>query len=172
VNMEEVDSCSEVESEKLLFLGEPSIPSEEIKTPPEIDMSAAIALTRSKVAQGWIGRPLLEFEYPDYPGAYPSMDMVKPITCPFVGGPGARPEAKLLELLHCVDCPSDAAWACRASLPMHESSLAKLKPLIDQYEVRRLMYLLDNSNPASLSSRELEMTRDQLYEKICTVFNG
>jgi len=172
VNMDEIDSSSEMESEKLFFLGEPSIPSEEIKTPPEIDMSAAIALTRSKVSHGWIGRPLLEFEYPDYPGAYHAMDMVKPVTCPFPGGACFRPESKLLELLHCVECASDAAWACRASLPVHESSLSKLKPLTEQYEVRRLMHLLDNNNPANLSPRELEMTRDQLFEKICTVFNG
>jgi hypothetical protein len=174
-NLEEIDgvgSSSDSEYDKSYIIGEASIPTDEIKTPPELDMTAAIALTRSKVGQGWVGRPLLESEYPDYPGAYASMDSVRPITCPFPGAQCVKPESKLLELIHSNDCSSDAAWTCRASLPIHESSLLKLKPLTEQYEVLRLMHLLEWTNPAKLSSRELEMIRDQLYEKICTVFNG
>jgi hypothetical protein len=167
----ELSPGTDTDYEKHSFVGDGAIPCDEIKTPPEIDYSGAAVLTRSKVAKGWVGRPLLEFEYPDHPGAYSAMEKVEPILCPFVSAVHFRPESKLLELIHSIEDSSDASWACRASLPMNEASLIKLKPLADQYDVRRMMHVLDSSNPAKLSYRELETIREQLYEKICSVFN-
>jgi hypothetical protein len=39
-------------------------------------------LNEARVASGWIGTPLLESEYPNLPGAYPSIDTVRPVENP------------------------------------------------------------------------------------------
>eukprot|EP00475_Leptophrys_vorax_P033258 TRINITY_DN5203_c0_g1_i1.p1 TRINITY_DN5203_c0_g1~~TRINITY_DN5203_c0_g1_i1.p1 ORF type:complete len:762 (+),score=179.43 TRINITY_DN5203_c0_g1_i1:228-2513(+) len=123
-----------------------------------------------KVDAGWVGRPLLSDEYPGMSGAYAGVDSVEAIRCVPVQYSTQVAEASLFELLHSLECDTDAAWTCRALLPKHDrqASLFKLRPIAEKFDVRRMVHVLDPRNASSykISPGEMYRLRMQFFDKI------
>lgn len=73
-------------------------------------------------------------------------------------------------MVHGLECSTDAAWICRAALPMQEGTLSKLSVICEQFEIRQMMHMLDHTNPALLSEHEYRALETQLFEKLCSLF--
>lgn len=61
----------------------------------ESELPSAISSTRAKTSLGWVGEPLMEASFPSFPGAYPSVDKIVPLTCPSPFLRGFRPESRV-----------------------------------------------------------------------------
>lgn len=126
---------------------------------------------REHIVRGFIGRPLLESEFPDHDGCYTSLACVNAIHRPPVISPDVTSESRILELIADAESTSSTAWSVKAMVASTNRSemLRKLRDVASSPEILRLVHLLGQveSGIPRISPKERARVQEQFFQAIC-----